>query len=100
MKSIALCLLLVVFISASETLRKHKHSKAHQMNLPESGEVEILNEPKPAILPVEEMPVGSAALVFMYSEKGVFERIGFESDSKVVEAEDKLLTDVLQRKYL
>ena len=46
------------------------------------------------------MPASSAALVFMYNAKGVFERIGFEDESIVVAAEEKLLTDVLQSKYL
>ena len=61
------------------------------MGVPESGEVEIV---KPA-MPVEEMAASSAALVFMYNAKGVFERIGFESESNVSAAEEKLLTDVL-----
>jgi hypothetical protein len=46
------------------------------------------------------MPANSAALVFMYTAKGVFERVGFENEAAVAAAEEKLLNDVLQNKYI
>jgi hypothetical protein len=46
------------------------------------------------------MSEGSAALVFMYNAQGAFDRIGFENDSTVHEAEEELLNNVLQARYL
>ena len=59
----------------------------------------VAEEPKPAAQPVEEMADSSSALVFMYNAKGVFERVGFETESEVIQAEEKLLKETLERKY-